>query len=107
VKSKIMNAVALLDAVTVPPGQQPATDSGQGEGPGDHTVYAVVYERGVPGASGPTMYWRSVSDQSLQRLVLTDLALDVAQNSTSDEVLFLHVSNDLPWFVDAAAAFQP
>jgi len=109
-----MNAVALLDSVTVPPGQQPATDSGAGEGAGDHTVFAVVYERGVvstsEGASSnnATMYWRTDTDQSLQRLVLSDLHLGSDDNSNPPtEVRFLPVANDLPWFTDAASSFQP
>ncbi len=45
-KEKVMQAVALLDSVTVPPGEQPATDSGEGEGQGDHTIFALVYDHG-------------------------------------------------------------
>lgn len=113
-KAKVMNAVALLDSVTVPPGQQPATDSGAGEGAGDHTIFAVVYERGVVsdssggGNNNATMYWRTDADQSLQRLVLSDL--DLGSDGGSDppaEVRFLSVANDLPWFTDAASSFQP
>ena len=47
-RAKVAQALHLLDAVTVPPGKQPATDSGKGEGPGDHTVFGLVYDH-TPG----------------------------------------------------------
>ena len=63
----IMQAVHVLNTVTVPMGDQFGTDSGakSGEGKGDHTLYGVVYDH-----LGKQLYWRTTSNQNLQKLDL-------------------------------------
>ena len=103
-EGKVQQALHLLDSVTVPPGKQPGTDSGQGEGMGDHTVFSLVYDHS-PGNS--TLYWRSASDHSLQRAQLKDLGVVASTggpNSTTTRRL--PISNSLPWFTDASGDFS-
>merc|ERR1712217_638827 len=63
----IMQTVHVLNTVTVPMGSQIGTDSGEGEGLGDHTQWAVVYDH-----LNGTIYWRTEVNQNLQRLQLAD-----------------------------------
>ena len=44
-REAIMQAVHVLNTVTVPPGSQMGTDSGPGEGQGDHTMWGVICAR--------------------------------------------------------------
>merc|ERR1712232_27811 len=50
----MMQAVHTLNTITVPMGDQIGTDSGKGEGLGDHTQWGVVYDH-----KKRTIYWRS------------------------------------------------
>ena len=58
----MMQAVHVLNTITVPMGAQMGTDSGAGEGQGDHTLFGVIYDH-----ANSTMYFRSVTNQNLQR----------------------------------------
>jgi penicillin V acylase-like amidase (Ntn superfamily) len=80
----IMQAVHVLNTITVPMGNQFGTDSGakSGEGSGDHTLYGVVYDH-----LGKKLYWRTTNNQNLQKLDLlealskqTKLVLPAVQN---------------------------
>lgn len=94
----VMQAVHVINSVSVPPGRQFGTDSGAGEGSGDHTLWAVIYDHAVP----PTLYWRTTPNQSLQRLRLADI--DISKGAVE---LFLPLATQLPWFNDASASFKP
>uniref|UniRef100_A0A6U1CY85 Choloylglycine hydrolase/NAAA C-terminal domain-containing protein n=1 Tax=Rhizochromulina marina TaxID=1034831 RepID=A0A6U1CY85_9STRA len=94
-KEKIMQAVHLLNSVTVPPGQQRGTDSGSAEGMGDHTVFAFIYDH-----VNAVLYFRSAGNQSLQRVRLADLDLQAGSPTKT-----LAIENDLDWYVNAAQAF--
>jgi len=67
----IMQTVHVLNTVTVPMGSQLGTDSGPGEGLGDHTQYAVIYD-----SKNQTIFWRTEVNQNLQRLRLQDAGLE-------------------------------
>jgi len=94
----VMQAVHTLNTITVPMGSQIGTDSGKGEGEGDHTQWAVIYDH-----KNATLYWRSEANQNLQRLRLADAKLTTGMK---EQVLRVE-SPRLPWFNDAAVAFQP
>jgi len=96
-KDLIMNAVHLLNSVTIPPGSQYGTDSGDGEGEGDHTIFGVVYDH-----TSLTMYLRSYENQSLQRISLRELALQ----TPGAEKRYLPVVNSNAWYVDATGSFS-
>eukprot|EP00729_Bicosta_minor_P009787 gene9787-32289_t len=93
----MMQAVHVLNTITVPMGAQMGTDSGAGEGQGDHTQFGIVYDH-----LNSTMYFRSQTNQNLQRLALKELSL---QHGAQQQ--YLPVENSLPWFVDAAPALKP
>lgn len=93
----MMQAVHVLNTITVPMGAQMGTDSGAGEGQGDHTQFGIVYDH-----LNSTMYFRSQTNQNLQRLALKELSL---QQGAQQQ--YLPVENSLPWFVDAAPALKP
>jgi choloylglycine hydrolase len=93
----VIQAVHVLNTVTVPMGEQYGTDSGKGEGQGDHTQYGVIYDH-----ANATIYWRSSSNQNLQRLRMADMQLEVG----SPVLKLPAIRNDLPWFVDAASSFR-
>ena len=78
-------------------GDQMGTDSGAGEGAGDHTMWGVVYDH-----RNGTVYFRTETNQNLQRLRLADLDLTAKARPA-----FLPFNNQLPWFVDAAKAMTP
>ncbi|CAE7294188.1 cbh [Symbiodinium pilosum] len=94
----VMQAVHVLNTVTVPMGLQLGTDSGKhsGEGSGDHTQWGVIYDH-----VQKVMYWRSSANHNLQRLQLDDLLKSGGKRSLNADAAHL------PWFNDAAAAFQP
>ena len=96
-KDLILNAVHLLNSVTIPPGSQYGTDSGDGEGEGDHTIFGVVYDH-----TAMTMYLRSYENQSLQRISFDQLALQ----TPGAEKMYLPVVNSNAWFIDAADSFS-
>ncbi len=62
-------------------------------------VFALVYDHGDPATNNATLYWRSETDHSLQRAALSDLL------NANGPVRRLQISNELPWFTDAAPAF--
>ena len=97
-KDLILNAVHLLNSVTIPPGTIAGTDSGDGEGEGDHTIFGVVYDH-----TALTLYFRSYMNQSLQRVQLKDLANLQAPGAHK---LYLPICNDNDWFVDAGSTFK-
>merc|ERR1712217_409931 len=94
----IMQTVHVLNTVTVPMGTQMGTDSGDGEGLGDHTQYAVIYD-----SKNLIIYWRTQVNQNLQRLRLMDAGLE---NGNKEQVIASQ-SQTLPWFNDAAGSLQP
>ena len=92
----VQHALHVLNTITVPMGAQMGTDSGFGEGQADHTHYAHVYDH-----KNSVLYWRTQSNQQLQRVRLSD----VLRNSSPP--FSLPLINDLPFFNDAAKAFGP
>eukprot|EP00930_Biecheleria_cincta_P098733 TRINITY_DN90387_c0_g1_i1.p1 TRINITY_DN90387_c0_g1~~TRINITY_DN90387_c0_g1_i1.p1 ORF type:complete len:351 (-),score=52.36 TRINITY_DN90387_c0_g1_i1:280-1332(-) len=94
----IMQAVHVLNTVTVPMGSQMGTDSGEGEGLGDHTQYAVIYD-----SKNQIIYWRTQVNQNLQRLRLQDAGLEVG----SKEHVIAAQDPELPWFHDASGSLSP
>lgn len=94
----MMQALHTLNTVTVPMGQQLGTDSGVGEGLGDHTQFAVVYDH-----RQQILYWRTEANQNLQRLRLADAALE---DGNEMQVIALE-SASLPWFNDASTQLSP
>ncbi|GMI10016.1 hypothetical protein TrVE_jg4384 [Triparma verrucosa] len=96
-KDLIMNAVHLLNSVTIPPGLIMGTDSGEGEGEGDHTIFGMVYDH-----TENVVYYRSYDNQSLQRVRLSDLGLDEIGGAKK----FLPIVNDQKWFIDSARSFR-
>ena len=93
----IQQAVHVLNSVTVPPGEQMGTDSSKGEGAGDHTMFGVVYDH-----KQSIVYWRTESNQNLQRLRLVDAHL--SRGSPPGSLAFGYGKNELPFFNDAASA---
>jgi len=93
----VMQAVHVLNTVTVPMGLQLGTDSGKGSGEGsaDHTQWGVIYDH-VKGM----IYWRSVENQNLQRLQLQVLLKSKQKRSINANAA------ELPWFHDASDAFE-
>ena len=94
----IMQTVHVLNTVTVPMGSQMGTDSGTGEGLGDHTQYAVIYD-----SKNQTIYWRTQVNQNLQRLRLVDAGLETG----GKEQVIAAQSSELPWFNDASRSLLP
>lgn len=96
-QTAMMQAVHVLNSVTVPMGAQQGTDSGRGEGQGDHTMWGVLYDH-----SNATLFFRTSTNQNLQRLRLADLQL---APGAARATLALG-ANELPWFSDAAHALK-
>jgi len=94
----IMQTVHVLNTVTVPMGLQMGTDSGKGEGLGDHTQYAIIYD-----SKNQIVYWRTQVNQNLQRLRLSDVGLEKG----SKEQVIAAQSPRLPWFNDASGSLSP
>lgn len=94
----VMQTVHVLNTVTVPMGSQIGTDSGPGEGLGDHTQYAVIYD-----SKNQIIYWRTQVNQNLQRLRLQDAGL----GKGGQQQIIATQSPVLPWFNDAAASLLP
>ena len=69
-----------------------------GEGLGDHTQYAIIYD-----SKNSTIYWRTQVNQNLQRLRLQDAGLE---NGGKEQVMAAQ-SPKLPWFNDAAGLLAP
>lgn len=92
----IMQAVDVMNSISVPLGVI-GTDSGKGEGEDDRTHFGVIYDH-----LNGTVYWRTASNQNLQRLRLVDARL-----AQGDPVTSLRISSSkLPFFHDAADAFD-
>eukprot|EP00435_Cladocopium_sp_Y103_P027991 s2149_g6.t4 len=87
----VMQAVHVLNTVTVPMGLQMGTDSGKGSGEGsaDHTQWGVIYDhhQGI-------IYWRSAENQNLQRLQLRKLWASGQKRHMSAK------ASQLAWFHD-------
>ena len=97
-REAIMQAVHVLNSVTVPMGNQLGTDSSAGEGANDHTQFGVIYDH-----INNTMYWRTQTNQNLQRLRLTDAHLSAGSKSA-----YLQFGNNkLPWYSDAGSFIFP
>merc|ERR1712217_976549 len=94
----IMQTVHVLNTVTVPMGSQIGTDSGEGEGLGDHTQYGVIYD-----AKNKIIYWRTQVNQNLQRLRLEDADLEEG----GEEKIIHSQGPKLPWFNDASESLSP
>lgn len=92
-KEAMMQAVHTLNSITVPMGSQIGTDSGPGEGEGDHTIYGVIYDH-----ANSTLYFRTEVNQNLQRLRLSDLKL----TKENPSVRLLLDNTQLSWFDDAS-----
>ena len=90
----------MLNVVTVPMGAQIGTDSGAGEGKGDHTEWGVLYDH-----RSNALYWRTQFNQNYQRLRLADLPSLTAPGAAR-QYLSLASNNGLPWFHDAAGSFN-
>ena len=97
-REAIQHAAHVLNVVTVPMGAQMGTDSGAGEGNGDHTMWGVLYDHT---AGSPELYFRTEVNMNLQRVSLADMPL--AAGSVAKTLILEH--NALPWFNDAAAGF--
>ena len=91
----VMQAIFVLNTVTVPPGEQHGTDTsaavGQ-QGLFDHTNFGVVYDH-----AKRVVYWRSEFNMNLQRLRLSDASL-----GRGAERKRLNLGDALPWYEDAA-----
>ena len=94
----LMHAVHVLNTVTVPPGEQMGTDSGAGEGAGDHTMWGVLYDH-----RNATLYFREQLNQNLQRVRLSDLNLAAGAPIVK---LPMGPQNGLPYIHDAAPSFS-
>jgi len=93
----VMQAVHVLNTITVPMGNQIGTDSGTGEGRGDHTQWGVVYDH-----KRKIMYWRSQANQNMQRLRLADAEIAIGMKER-----YLAVESPrLPWYNDASLDFS-
>ena len=87
----------VLIELTVPMGAQRATDSGKGEGQGDHTLWGTVYAH----SASPVLYYRTLANHNLLRVPLAELPLAVGD---APKRLPLSAAA-LPWFVDVASHF--
>ena len=86
----VMQAVHVLNSVSCPGGVWfDHVD-------GSKTQWAVVWDHG-----GKTLYWRTHSNQNMQRLHLADAGITMG----AAEKQLLVNSSELPWFSDAALAF--
>jgi penicillin V acylase-like amidase (Ntn superfamily) len=94
----VMQAAHVLATVTVPPGDQMGTDSGAGEGEGDHTLWGVLYD-----LTNARLYLRTADNQNLQRFDLADLDLRPGAPPVS---LSLGRGNGLPWAHNATGSLK-
>ena len=89
-----MQAVHVLNVVTVPAGAQMGTDSGAGEGRGDHTMWATVYDH-----RNLILYVRTMENQNLQRIELR--AVDLADGAATKTMPLNAQSTPFSWDVAA------
>jgi penicillin V acylase-like amidase (Ntn superfamily) len=95
----ITKATALLNAVTIPIGNQFGTDSGEGEGNGDHTVWGMIYDH-----TNLSVYFRSYKNMSLQRVRLKE---DLDLDNVETKKRFLNVAEEeVDWFIDVSKHFK-
>ena len=92
----IAQAVHVLNTVSVPMGAQIGKDMSD-EAADHRTEWLAIWDH-----KSPTVYWRSVSNQNLARLLLADADLGVG----GEQRLMTVKSAKLPWFTDAAAALH-
>ena len=97
-REAVMHAAHVLNTITVPPGAQMGTDSGAGEGAGDHTMWGAIYDH-----ANATVYFRESLNQNLQRVVLAELPLGKGAPIVQME---LGPKNGLDWFGEATASFR-
>ena len=96
-REAIQHAAHVLNVVTVPMGAQMGTDSGAGEGAGDHTMWGVLYDH-----KEKALYFRTMTNMNLQRVQLSDLKLGAG---AAPKRLALDAPA-LPWYADASGAFE-
>ena len=96
-REAIQHAAHVLNVVTVPMGAQMGTDSGAGEGAGDHTMWGTIYDH-----KEKALYFRTMTNMNLQRVQLSDLKLGAG---AAPKRLALDAPA-LPWYADAAGAFE-
>lgn len=97
-REAVQQVVHVLNTVTVPPGSQIGTDSSAGEGAGDHTMWASIWDH-----RNGTIYWRAAGNQNLARLRLSDAKLAAGSKTATLPI----EGNGLGWFTDAAASLAP
>ena len=92
-KTAIMQAIHVLNSVTVAGGRSGSEFLG-----GSKTQWAAVWDQ-----TNRTLYWRSQSNQNMQRLRFADV--DLREGGIAKQI---DPSNpQLPWFSDASSFFQP
>ena len=92
----VANAIHVANSVSVPPGSQPGKDMSSATS--DHrTEFIVVYDH-----KNRAVYWRSVWNQNLARVELSELRLNVGDKQ---EVLLVK-SREIPWYYDASKLFN-
>lgn len=96
-REAIQHAAHVLNVVTVPMGAQMGTDSGAGEGAGDHTMWGTIYDH-----KEKALYFRTMTNMNLQRVQLSDLKLGAG---AAPKRLALDAPA-LPWYADASGAFE-
>jgi choloylglycine hydrolase len=99
-KDAVMQAVFLMNSVTVPPGHQQGTDSPASYGRAglfDHTNFGALYDH-----KQAIVYWRSEFNMNLQRLRLRDVPLVAGAAQKTFDL----GSDAVPWFEDAAHALH-
>ncbi len=95
-RSAVAQAFTLMATVSTPAGAQRGQDW-----VGEHTVAGLVREH-----RDPSLYWRTSSNQLVQRLRLAELALDQG-GARRLLPLTAGAAPELPWFHDARAALRP
>eukprot|EP00468_Gymnochlora_sp_CCMP2014_P003536 CAMPEP_0167750252 /NCGR_PEP_ID=MMETSP0110_2-20121227/5883_1 /TAXON_ID=629695 /ORGANISM="Gymnochlora sp., Strain CCMP2014" /LENGTH=310 /DNA_ID=CAMNT_0007635543 /DNA_START=62 /DNA_END=991 /DNA_ORIENTATION=+ len=98
-REAVMQAVHVLNSITLPMGTQMGTDAdGKSSEAGgtEYTLYGVIYDH-----KGKVLYYRTPGNQSLQRIRINDFDL-----SKGAKELKLHSESDLEWYVDVNAAFK-
>lgn len=93
----VVQAIHVLNSITVPMGSQLGTDSSKGEGQGDHTLYGVVYDH-----QNKVVYWRTQTNMNIARLQLVDAQLEPGNKPGTLQF----DKGALPWFTDAASALK-
>lgn len=98
-RQAFMQAVHVLNSVTVPMGDQFGTDTGKSSGEsdsGDHTQWALIYDH-----DNTEIYWREMSNQNWRKASLKKA--DLAKGSPS--ITLKLDANDSPWYQDETSTF--